>query len=78
MRNANAQRVITMIRVGALRQPPGSHVSHAEIGGGPCLGAKPSRSIGADYRSRPRRRTKTSAYNAIGGVPVRMASAALC
>ena len=33
MRNANVQRLITMIRVGALRQPPGPHVSHAETGG---------------------------------------------
>jgi hypothetical protein len=35
MRNANAQRVNTMIPVGALQQPPGKHVSHAEIGGFP-------------------------------------------
>ncbi len=33
MRNANAQRDNTMIRVGALRQPPAPHVSHAESGG---------------------------------------------
>ena len=33
MRNANAQRANTMIRVGALRQPPKPHVSHAETGG---------------------------------------------
>ena len=33
MRNANAQRANTMIRVGALQQPPAPHVSHAEIGG---------------------------------------------
>src|SRR5712672_2763707 len=33
MRNANAQRRNTMIRVGALRQPPAPHVSHAESGG---------------------------------------------
>jgi hypothetical protein len=33
MRNANAQRAITMIRVGALGQPPAPHVSHAETGG---------------------------------------------
>jgi len=32
MRNANAQRPMTMIRVGALRQPPAPHVSHAETG----------------------------------------------
>jgi len=33
MRNANAQCANTMIRVGALRQPPAPHVSHAETGG---------------------------------------------
>ena len=33
MRNANTQRKRTMIRLGALQQPPESHVSHAEIGG---------------------------------------------
>ena len=33
MRNANAQRKSTMIRVYALQQPPSPHVSHAEIGG---------------------------------------------
>jgi hypothetical protein len=33
MRNANAQRMSTMIRVYALQQPPSPHVSHAEIGG---------------------------------------------
>jgi hypothetical protein len=33
MRNANAQRVDIMIRVDALQQLPGPHVSHAEIGG---------------------------------------------
>jgi hypothetical protein len=33
MRNANAQCAGIMIRVGALQQPPGPHVSHAEIGG---------------------------------------------
>jgi hypothetical protein len=32
MRNANAQRAMTMIRVGAMRQPPAPHVSHAETG----------------------------------------------
>jgi len=36
MRNANAQRANTMVRVGALQQPPASHVSHAEIGGRWC------------------------------------------
>jgi len=33
MRNANAQRRNIMIRVGALQQPSGKHVSHAETGG---------------------------------------------
>src|ERR1700681_3054041 len=33
MRNANAQRANSMVRVGASQQPPGPHVSHAEIGG---------------------------------------------
>jgi hypothetical protein len=33
MRNANAQCTNTMIRVGAMRQPPAPHVSHAETGG---------------------------------------------
>jgi hypothetical protein len=33
MRNAKAQREDIMIRVEALQQPPGPHVSHAEIGG---------------------------------------------
>ena len=33
IRNANAQRPNTMIRVGALRQPRAPHVSHAETGG---------------------------------------------
>jgi hypothetical protein len=33
MRNANAQRPSTMIRVSALQQAPEPHVSHAEIGG---------------------------------------------
>jgi hypothetical protein len=32
MRNTNAQRANIMVRLGALRQPPGKHVSHAEIG----------------------------------------------
>jgi hypothetical protein len=32
MRNANPQPAMTMIRVGALRQPPAPHVSHAETG----------------------------------------------
>src|SRR5438132_2583658 len=32
IRNANAQRANTMIRVGALRQPRAPHVSHAETG----------------------------------------------
>ena len=32
MRNANAQREDTMIRVSASQQPPKPHVSHAEIG----------------------------------------------
>src|ERR1700709_2338241 len=35
IRNANAQRLDTMIRVEALQQPQKPHVSHAEIGG--CL-----------------------------------------
>jgi hypothetical protein len=34
MRNANAQRANIMVRVSALQQAPGPHVSHAEIGGG--------------------------------------------
>jgi hypothetical protein len=33
MRNANAQCRNSMVRVGTLQQPPGPHVSHAEIGG---------------------------------------------
>jgi len=33
MRNANSQRLDSMIRVSALQQPLKSHVSHAEIGG---------------------------------------------
>jgi hypothetical protein len=33
MRNADAQREDIMIRVDALQQPSGPHVSHAEIGG---------------------------------------------
>ena len=33
MRNANAQRKNSMVRVGALRQPFTPHVSHAETGG---------------------------------------------
>jgi hypothetical protein len=33
MRNANAQRENSMVRVSALQQPPAPHVSHAEIGG---------------------------------------------
>ena len=33
MRNANAQRANIMIPGSGLRQPPRSHVSHAEIGG---------------------------------------------
>ncbi len=33
MRDANAQRINTMIPVGALRKPSGSHVSHAESEG---------------------------------------------
>ena len=33
MRDANAQRMSTMIPVGALRKPSGSHVSHADAGG---------------------------------------------
>ena len=32
MRNANAQRADTMIRVEGLQQPQKPHVSHAEIG----------------------------------------------
>jgi hypothetical protein len=33
MRNANAQRGNSMVRVRASQQPPGPHVSHAGIGG---------------------------------------------
>jgi hypothetical protein len=33
MRDANTQRTNTMIPVGALRKPSGSHVSHAEAEG---------------------------------------------
>ena len=33
MRNANAQRASTMIRIGAMQQPPKPHVRHAEIEG---------------------------------------------
>jgi hypothetical protein len=36
MRNANAQRGNSMVRVSVLQQPPGPHVSHAEIGGWQC------------------------------------------
>jgi hypothetical protein len=32
MRNANAQLKCSMIRVGALQQPPEPHVRHAESG----------------------------------------------
>jgi hypothetical protein len=32
MRNANAQRENSMVRVNALQQPPAPHVSHAETG----------------------------------------------
>jgi hypothetical protein len=33
MRNANSQLTNIIVRLGVLRQPPGPHVSHAEIGG---------------------------------------------
>jgi hypothetical protein len=33
MRNANSQRANIIVRPGVLQQPPGPHVSHAEIGG---------------------------------------------
>jgi hypothetical protein len=33
MRDANAQRVNSMVRPAALQQPLGPHVSHAETGG---------------------------------------------
>jgi hypothetical protein len=33
MRDTNAQRVLTMIPIGALHQPSEPHVSHAETGG---------------------------------------------
>jgi hypothetical protein len=33
MRDANAQRMKSMILVGALRKPSGSHVSHADSEG---------------------------------------------
>jgi hypothetical protein len=33
MRNADVQRKNSMIRVGALRQAPAPHVSHAETAG---------------------------------------------
>ena len=33
MRNTNAQRTNSMVRPGALQQPLGPHVSHAETGG---------------------------------------------
>jgi hypothetical protein len=33
MRGANAQREITMVRIGALQQAPTPHVSHAAIAG---------------------------------------------
>ncbi len=36
MRNANAQGGCSMVRVSTLQQPPGPHVSHAEIGGWWC------------------------------------------
>ena len=36
MRNANAQGACSMVRVSTLQQPPGPHVSHAEIGGCWC------------------------------------------
>jgi hypothetical protein len=38
MRNAIAQRTITMIPIGAMQQPEKPHVSHAETGGGPFAG----------------------------------------
>jgi hypothetical protein len=34
MRNANSQRASIIVPVCVLQQPPGPHVSHAEIGGG--------------------------------------------
>jgi hypothetical protein len=34
MRNANSQRANIIVRLSVLQQPPGPHVSHAEIGGG--------------------------------------------
>ena len=34
MRNANSQRASIIVPVSVLQQPPGPHVSHAEIGGG--------------------------------------------
>ena len=33
MRNANSQRASIIVRLSILQQPPGPHVSHAEIGG---------------------------------------------
>ena len=33
MRDANAQRVTTMIPIDAMQQPPEPHVRHAETGG---------------------------------------------
>jgi hypothetical protein len=43
MRNANTQLENIMIRVGAVQQPPGPHVSHAEIGGWQCAQSAPHR-----------------------------------
>ena len=34
MRDANAQRLTTMIPIGAMQQPPEPHVRHAESEGG--------------------------------------------
>src|SRR6202035_2843277 len=43
MRNANAQRVNSMVRPDVLQQPLGPHVSHAETGGKPGFRSWPPR-----------------------------------
>jgi hypothetical protein len=63
MRDATAQRVVTMIPIGAMRQPSEPHVRHAEI-------------RGASYRPLSEHRTRiTDLYK---GRLIRTASAAPC
>jgi hypothetical protein len=58
MRNANAQRPNSMVRVSALQQPPGPHVSHAEIGGRWCPNSKFGASCLANHGCEIERKTK--------------------